>query len=99
MSRPLRLGLIRSPYPLTPNNAVPRPMTADNNPNKPDQDRPARGNDHGRRAQRDTPAWTDGLKQLYDSVVDEPLPDAFMDLLAQFDDGDDGSSANGGKHA
>ncbi len=33
------------------------------------------------------PAWADGLKQLYDDVVDEPLPDAFKDLLAQLDDG------------
>lgn len=36
-----------------------------------------------------SPAWTDGLKQLYDEVVDEPLPDAFKDLLAQLDDEDD----------
>ncbi len=35
------------------------------------------------------PGWADGLRQLYDSVVDEPLPDAFMNLLAQLDDGDD----------
>jgi len=27
-----------------------------------------------------------GLKQLYDSVVDEPLPDAFKDLLSRLDD-------------
>ena len=26
-----------------------------------------------------------GLRQLYDSVVDEPLPDAFTDLLAKLD--------------
>jgi hypothetical protein len=32
------------------------------------------------------PEWTDGLKQLYDSVVEEPLPDAFRDLLARLDD-------------
>ena len=38
---------------------------------------------------QDTPAWADGLRQLYDSVVDEPLPDTFMDLLAQLDDADD----------
>ncbi|MEP3421434.1 MAG: NepR family anti-sigma factor [Erythrobacter sp.] len=41
-----------------------------------------------------TPAWADGLKQLYDDVVDEPLPDAFKDLLAQLDDSDiDGDDA------
>ncbi|MXP25963.1 hypothetical protein GRI39_07895 [Altererythrobacter indicus] len=34
------------------------------------------------------PEWTSGLKQLYDSVVNEPLPDSFMDLLAKLDDGD-----------
>ncbi|MDJ0979242.1 MAG: NepR family anti-sigma factor [Erythrobacter sp.] len=31
------------------------------------------------------PDWADGLRQLYDSVVDEPLPDAFKDLLDQLD--------------
>ncbi|MEO6153940.1 MAG: NepR family anti-sigma factor [Croceibacterium sp.] len=31
------------------------------------------------------PEWTSGLKQLYDSVVEEPLPDAFKDLLAKLD--------------
>ncbi|MEL7444605.1 MAG: NepR family anti-sigma factor [Pseudomonadota bacterium] len=36
----------------------------------------------------DQPEWTDGLKQLYDSVVDEPLPDTFKDLLAKLDDSD-----------
>lgn len=35
------------------------------------------------------PAWANGLKQLYDSVVDEPLPDSFNDLLAKFDEDDD----------
>lgn len=31
------------------------------------------------------PEWTNGLRQFYDSVVDEPLPDAFKDLLAKLD--------------
>jgi hypothetical protein len=31
------------------------------------------------------PEWADGLRQLYDSVVDEPLPDSFRDLLAKLD--------------
>jgi hypothetical protein len=35
---------------------------------------------------RGGPEWTEGLKQLYDSVVEEPLPDAFRDLLARLDD-------------
>lgn len=32
------------------------------------------------------PEWASGLKRLYDSVVDEPLPDAFKDLLSRLDD-------------
>ncbi|BBC74389.1 conserved hypothetical protein [Altererythrobacter sp. B11] len=32
------------------------------------------------------PQWAKGLKQLYNSVVDEPLPDSFKDLLAKLDD-------------
>ncbi|MXO59826.1 hypothetical protein GRI89_09770 [Altererythrobacter salegens] len=32
--------------------------------------------------------WTKGLKKLYDSVVDEPLPDAFRDLLSKLDSED-----------
>ncbi len=32
------------------------------------------------------PEWANGLKKLYDSVVDEPLPDSFKDLLAKLDD-------------
>jgi len=35
---------------------------------------------------RDLPGWADGLRQLYDSVVDEPLPDSFKDLLSKLDD-------------
>lgn len=33
-----------------------------------------------------------GLKRLFDDVVDERVPDDFMDLLAKFDDGEPGSS-------
>ena len=32
------------------------------------------------------PGWASGLQQLYDSVVEEPLPDSFKDLLAKLDD-------------
>ena len=32
------------------------------------------------------PDWTEGLKRLYDSVVEEPLPDCFKDLLSRLDD-------------
>ncbi|NVD45058.1 hypothetical protein HUV48_08500 [Altererythrobacter sp. HHU K3-1] len=29
--------------------------------------------------------WANGLRQLYDSVVDEELPDSFKDLLSKLD--------------
>lgn len=35
------------------------------------------------------PEWTSGLKKLYESVVDEPLPDSFKDLLSKLDESDD----------
>jgi hypothetical protein len=31
------------------------------------------------------PGWATGLRQLYDAVVDEPLPDSFNDLIAKLD--------------
>ncbi len=31
------------------------------------------------------PEWADGLRKLYDSVVEEPLPDSFDDLLKKLD--------------
>ncbi len=34
---------------------------------------------------KEKPEWADGLKQLYDSVVEEPLPDSFKDLLSKLD--------------
>ena len=34
-----------------------------------------------------SPDWASGLKQLYDTVIEEPIPDAFKDLLAKLDDG------------
>lgn len=48
----------------------------------------------------DTPAWAEGLKQLYDSVVDEPLPDTFKDLLDAFDESTGpGENAGTGKQS
>ena len=48
----------------------------------------------------DAPAWAEGLKQLYDSVVDEPLPDAFKDLLDAFDESTGpGDNAGTGKQS
>lgn len=70
-------------------------MTTDNQP-------PRNGSDRQPDSRTDgSAAWTDGLKQLYDSVVEEPLPDAFMDLLAQFDedDGGQGGASDSGKSA
>ena len=32
------------------------------------------------------PDWADGLKRLYDSVLDEPLPPSFEELLAKLDE-------------
>ncbi|SMQ69611.1 hypothetical protein SAMN06297468_1795 [Altererythrobacter xiamenensis] len=42
---------------------------------------------HGSGGKEETegPEWADGLRQLYDSVVDEPLPDSFKNLLDQLD--------------
>ncbi|WP_230292114.1 NepR family anti-sigma factor [Croceicoccus sp. Ery5] len=37
---------------------------------------------------RKRPDWATGLRQLYDSVVEEPLPDSFSDLLSKFDEED-----------
>lgn len=34
---------------------------------------------------KDQPEWANGLRRLYDSVVEEPLPDSFNDLLSQLD--------------
>lgn len=36
-------------------------------------------------AQQELPGWTNGLRQLYDQVVEEDLPDSFRDLLARLD--------------
>lgn len=34
------------------------------------------------------PGWTAGLRQLYNEVVDEELPESFRDLLSKLDDED-----------
>ncbi|WFL76111.1 NepR family anti-sigma factor [Altererythrobacter arenosus] len=49
------------------------------------------------RSQDKTPGWADGLRKLYDSVVDEPIPDSFKDLLSKLDEsGSSGSSQGDG---
>ena len=35
------------------------------------------------------PGWASGLRELYNSVVEEPLPDSFQDLLKKLDDSGD----------
>ena len=47
--------------------------------------KPVKGRKHNQ--SRRGPEWASGLKQLYDSVIDEPIPDAFKDLLSKLDDG------------
>lgn len=39
----------------------------------------------GDRERSKNPEWANGLRQLYDSVVEEPLPDSFRDLLSKLD--------------
>lgn len=39
------------------------------------------------------PQWADSLRNMYESVVDEPIPDSFKDLLAQFDEPEKGDEA------
>jgi hypothetical protein len=56
------------------------------------KDIPAKGDaGHGKSGgAHKAPDWADGLKQLYDAVIEEPLPDAFKDLLSRLDDSDSG---------
>ncbi len=42
-----------------------------------------------RRGRQAQPDWASGLRRLYDSVVEEPLPDAFEKLLKDLDSADD----------
>lgn len=37
-----------------------------------------------------SPDWTFGLRRLYDSVVEEPLPESFEQLLDKLDEGGNG---------
>lgn len=40
------------------------------------------------RRKKEMPEWASGLRQLYDSVVEEPLPNSFDDLLKKLDSDD-----------
>jgi hypothetical protein len=57
--------------------ALSQPPRMDDRKRRPGQPTPTR---HG-----DEPGWADGLRQLYNSVVHEPLPDSFDDLLKKLD--------------
>ncbi len=43
------------------------------------------------RKARSKPVWAEGLRRMYDEVVDENLPDDFVDLLKKLDMSSDGS--------
>ncbi len=47
------------------------------------------GHEPRKRGKQPTPDWASGLRRLYDSVVDEPLPDSFAKLLDDLDNADD----------
>jgi hypothetical protein len=39
-----------------------------------------------REGKRQKPEWAEGLRHLYDSVLNEPLPDSFADLISKLDE-------------
>jgi hypothetical protein len=43
------------------------------------------GQKHRKGAKPRPPEWAEGLKRLYDSVLEEPLPDSFAQLLDKLD--------------
>ena len=45
--------------------------------------------DHRSRRRQASPDWASGLRRLYDSVLEEPLPDSFAQLLDKLDEKDD----------
>ncbi len=55
---------------------------------KPKETKPMKTTGGQRRsgAKANAPEWATGLRRLYDSVVEEPLPDSFARLLDQLDD-------------
>lgn len=63
-------------------------MSSADKPDKgPQKEGQAKGANARSGSDSDAPAWAQGLKQLYDSVVEEPLPDSLKDLLDAFDEG------------
>jgi hypothetical protein len=47
------------------------------------------GHEGRKRSRQPSPDWASGLRRLYDSVVEEPLPDSFSQLLDKLDSADD----------
>jgi len=47
---------------------------------------PAAAGKAAKEGKKTNPEWADGLRQLYDSVLNEPLPDSFADLIAKLDE-------------
>ena len=47
------------------------------------------GHERSQRGRQASPEWASGLRRLYDSVVEEPLPDSFSRLLDRLDGADD----------
>lgn len=60
-------------------------MTSSKEPTSPKSTGKAAGAASGKHGE---PGWADGLRQLYDSVVDEEIPDSFKDLLSKLDEKD-----------
>jgi len=48
---------------------------------------PVKGKGKSKARNQRGPDWASGWKQLYDSVVEEPIPDSFKDLLSKLDSG------------
>ena len=46
------------------------------------------GMERNERRRQASPDWASGLRRLYDSVVEEPLPDSFSKLLEDLDNAD-----------
>lgn len=63
------------------------------------QSQGANGGSGERYSRARAPEWADGLKQLYDSVVEEALPDSFKDLLDRLDSVPPTRGARGGEEA
>lgn len=52
------------------------------------KDMKAIGRELPKRGGQPAPDWASGLRRLYDSVVEEPLPDSFAKLLDDLDNAD-----------